>query len=220
MSNYPPRVLLSSPDGLPRTATVGVLGGGQLGRMMALAAGNMDVKLVVLDPTEPSAPAAIAATQQKGSFRDAEAIEALAAQCDVLTVEIEHVDVDALEAVANKMNIEVQPSPFTLRYVHSATLSSPSPLYAKRGTLFAAPRFLVRHPRHRGAWCYDVSDYQQRIITLPTIPVDSFAWNIRGLTRQSLCENEVGAKSGVVAGWIYIYIDHLNHPRNRYCLDI
>lgn len=58
---HPPRALRSD-GGLPRTATVGVLGGGQLGRMFALAAGNMDVKVIVLDPSDP-APAAVAAKQ-------------------------------------------------------------------------------------------------------------------------------------------------------------
>lgn len=52
---------------------------------------------------------------QMGSFRDAKAIEELARKVDVLTVEIEHVDVDALEAAAKAAGIEVHPSPYTLR---------------------------------------------------------------------------------------------------------
>jgi len=85
--------------------------------MFALAAGNMDVEVKVLDPTEPAAPAAVAAAQQKGSFRDPAAIAELAKGVDVLTVEIEHVDVDALEKVARDAGIEVHPSPAVIRTI-------------------------------------------------------------------------------------------------------
>ena len=100
------------PGALPRSARVGVLGGGQLGRMLAIAAvrrsrlwpalcaalmrcrraqAPLDVRVAVLDPT-PAAPASVAAAQTVGSFRDAAAVRAFAATVDVLTVEIEHVD--------------------------------------------------------------------------------------------------------------------------------
>lgn len=102
-----------SETGLPRTAVVGVLGGGQLGRMMALAAGNLGVKVKVLDP-EPNAPASIAAEQFQGSFRDPAAIREFAKGVDVLTVEIEHIDTKAMESVAAEYNIDVEPTPATI----------------------------------------------------------------------------------------------------------
>eukprot|EP01025_Chloroclados_australasicus_P010462 TRINITY_DN14239_c0_g1_i3.p2 TRINITY_DN14239_c0_g1~~TRINITY_DN14239_c0_g1_i3.p2 ORF type:complete len:203 (-),score=18.04 TRINITY_DN14239_c0_g1_i3:82-654(-) len=105
-----------SEGGWPRTATVGVLGGGQLGRMMALAAGNMGVKIKFLDPTE-NAPASVAAEQVLGSFRDAEAIKKLAEGIDILTAEIEHIDATAMEAVAEQFGVDVQPAPFTLKVI-------------------------------------------------------------------------------------------------------
>lgn len=52
---------------------------------------------------------------QKGSFRDPAKIVELARQCDVLTVEIEHVDVDALEAASKETGVPVCPAPATLR---------------------------------------------------------------------------------------------------------
>ena len=116
-----------SSDGLPRTAVVGVLGGGQLGRMMGLAAGNMGVKLKCLDPAD-EAPAAVAATHVKGHFRDAAAIQQfVSGGVDVLTVEIEHIDADALEEAARTSGIDIQPTPSTIR-VSSIFRSSQSPL--------------------------------------------------------------------------------------------
>eukprot|EP00983_Pelagomonas_calceolata_P100662 1158599-Pelagomonas_calceolata.AAC.10 len=65
--------------GLPRSAVVGVLGGGQLGRMMALAAANLGVRMKCLDPA-PDAPASWIASQRLGHFRDAQAIKDFASQ--------------------------------------------------------------------------------------------------------------------------------------------
>ncbi len=97
-------------------ATVGILGGGQLGRMMAFDAQRMGMKVVVLDP-DPNAPAGQVANQHiVGSFRDPQKIAELAQACDVVTVEIEHVDADALEAL-EKQGVSVQPSSKTIRLV-------------------------------------------------------------------------------------------------------
>lgn len=110
-----------SDAGLPRTAVVGVLGGGQLGRMMALAAANMGVAVKFLDPQE-DAPAAVAADQTVGHFRDAAAISGFATGCDVLTVEIEHIDADAMEAAGKASGVDVEPTPFTLRTIQDKFL--------------------------------------------------------------------------------------------------
>ena len=103
-------------DGLPRDAKIGILGGGQLGRMLAIAGAPMGVRLNVLDPTEPSCPASIAAEQTIGSFRDKAAVLEFAKDCDVVTVEIEHIDCDALDELV-KNGIDVQPTPKTLRTI-------------------------------------------------------------------------------------------------------
>jgi phosphoribosylaminoimidazole carboxylase len=105
-----------APGGLPRSAVVGVLGGGQLGKMLAQEAAKMGVKLKVLDPT-PGCPASSVAEHVVGSFTDPAAVAAFAAGVDVLTVEIEHVDADAMEAAAAAAGVEVQPPPATLRII-------------------------------------------------------------------------------------------------------
>ncbi|KAL6780334.1 hypothetical protein ACKKBF_B13535 [Auxenochlorella protothecoides x Auxenochlorella symbiontica] len=96
--------------------TVGVLGGGQLGMMMAEAGATIDLALKVLEPT-PSCPASSVAEQVLGSFTDPAAIREFAKSVDLLTVEIEHVDANALEEAAREAGIEVHPSPSVLRVI-------------------------------------------------------------------------------------------------------
>lgn len=77
--------------------TVGVLGGGQLARMLALEARRMGYRIAVLDP-QPQAPAAqIADIHIAGAFDDVEAAEALARESDVLTLDTEHIPAEVLE---------------------------------------------------------------------------------------------------------------------------
>ncbi|MFE5320961.1 5-(carboxyamino)imidazole ribonucleotide synthase [Paenibacillus sp. NPDC056579] len=74
--------------------TIGVLGGGQLGRMLALAGRAMGYRFVTLDPT-PDAPCGQVADRQiVASYDDVEAARALAEQSDVITYEFENVDAD------------------------------------------------------------------------------------------------------------------------------
>jgi len=97
--------------------TVGVVGGGQLGRMLAAAASPLGVDVVVLDPT-PDCPAATVASEQiVGEFDDAEALQELGAKADVLTVEIELVDPDLLALACEIASVPVHPSPDTLNYI-------------------------------------------------------------------------------------------------------
>lgn len=93
MSNYKEAIL--------PPATIGILGGGQLGQMMALSAKAMGYKVGILDPT-PDAPAAqVADFQIVAAYDDTQALEKLAQRSDVLTYEFENVDQQALAQVAN-----------------------------------------------------------------------------------------------------------------------
>ncbi len=79
-------------------ATIGVLGGGQLGRMLGLAARAMGYRLVALDP-DPACPAAAVADEiVVGRYDDADAARRLAAMSDVVTYELEHVGLEAAAA--------------------------------------------------------------------------------------------------------------------------
>ncbi|WP_152040458.1 5-(carboxyamino)imidazole ribonucleotide synthase [Salinigranum salinum] len=96
--------------------TLGVVGGGQLGRMLAEAAAPLGVDVVVLDPT-PDCPASVAADQILGAFDDPDGVAELAARCDVLTYEIELADPDLLDTVSEREDVPVHPSPDTLRVI-------------------------------------------------------------------------------------------------------
>lgn len=72
-------------------STIGVLGGGQLGRMMALSGTAMGYKFITLDPT-PSAPCGQVAPQIEASYSDETAARNLALASDVITYEFENVD--------------------------------------------------------------------------------------------------------------------------------
>lgn len=73
-------------------STIGVLGGGQLGRMLALSGSHMGYKFVTLDPTPDSPLGQVAQHQITSSYGDAEAARALAKMSDVITYEFENVD--------------------------------------------------------------------------------------------------------------------------------
>ncbi|MFD1634210.1 5-(carboxyamino)imidazole ribonucleotide synthase [Haloplanus ruber] len=97
--------------------TLGVVGGGQLGRMLAEAAAPLGVETVVLDPT-PDCPAApVARDQIVGDFDDPEAIGRLAERTDALTYEIELADPDHLASASAEAGVPVQPAPETLRTI-------------------------------------------------------------------------------------------------------
>jgi len=80
-------------------ATIGVLGGGQLGRMMAVAARQMGYRVMVLDPSPRCPTAQLADGVVVGALDDREAARALARQVDVITLDTEHVHADVLEAL-------------------------------------------------------------------------------------------------------------------------
>lgn len=91
--------------------------------MLAASASLLNVRVVILDVGE-HAPAKqiLSPTDPElahidGSFKDAEKILQLAEKVDILTVEIEHVDVDVLDKVAQSQKVQIHPNPSTIRVV-------------------------------------------------------------------------------------------------------
>ncbi|WP_372869069.1 5-(carboxyamino)imidazole ribonucleotide synthase [Planomicrobium okeanokoites] len=76
--------------------TIGIIGGGQLGRMMAMAAKEAGFKIAVLDPSMDSPTGQIADMQLIAPYDDLEALEELASVSDVITYEFENIDVEGL----------------------------------------------------------------------------------------------------------------------------
>jgi 5-(carboxyamino)imidazole ribonucleotide synthase len=84
--------------------TVGVLGAGQLGRMMALAGAPLALDFLFLDQTAGT-PAHQVAPSLIGSFTDAALLEQLASRCDVVTFDWENVPAAALDALESRVRI-------------------------------------------------------------------------------------------------------------------
>lgn len=80
-------------------ATIGIIGGGQLGRMMALSAKYMGFRIGVLDPMPDCPTAQVADFQVVGEYDDKTAIHDLAEKSDVLTYEFENVDAESIDEV-------------------------------------------------------------------------------------------------------------------------
>ena len=80
-------------------STIGIIGGGQLGRMMALSARYMGFRVGVLDPTPNCPTGQVADFQITAEYDDKTAIHDLAVQSDVLTYEFENVDAGAIDEV-------------------------------------------------------------------------------------------------------------------------
>ena len=86
-------------------ATVGVLGGGQLGRMFVLRARTMGYRTAVLDP-DPTSPAGTAADLHlRAAYTDAVALDRLASECAAVTTEFENVPAEALERLARSCRV-------------------------------------------------------------------------------------------------------------------
>jgi len=77
--------------------TIGIIGGGQLGKMMALSAKAMGFRVIVLDPSEDCPCGQVADEQIVGSYDDLEKIKQLSDSSDVITYEFENIDADALD---------------------------------------------------------------------------------------------------------------------------
>ncbi len=123
---------MPSPDTkMAKHPVIGILGGGQLGRMLQEQAALLGVELVALD--EANCPLRQINENDKhvtGSFKDPEKIRELARRCDVLTVEIEHINTDVLEEIATigvevdgrRKRVPVHPSWETLRLIQDKFL--------------------------------------------------------------------------------------------------
>lgn len=98
--------------------TLGILGGGQLGKMLLYETRKFDIKTRVLDPSD-EAPCKIACDVfEQGDLMDFKTVYNFGKKVDVLTFEIEHVNIDALEKLEAE-GITVYPSPKTLRNINN-----------------------------------------------------------------------------------------------------
>jgi len=86
-------------------ATLGVLGGGQLGRMFCVAARAMGYRVVVLDPDPLCGAGFIADVHIQADYEDRSALAEMATQCDVITLEFENIPAQSLHFLAQKTTV-------------------------------------------------------------------------------------------------------------------
>ncbi len=103
---------------IDRPVCVGIIGGGQLGKMLAHEARRMSLKVIVLDPTKGCPASRIADEQIVADFKDENAIMKLAEKCDVLTYEIELANSTALKELETK-SYPIRPAPEILRIIQN-----------------------------------------------------------------------------------------------------
>ena len=84
--------------------TIGIVGGGQLGRMLAIAAAQLGYKCHIFDPHEHTCAADVAAAFTRADYDDVEALRAFATAVDVVTYEFENLPVEPLRAVGDKLH--------------------------------------------------------------------------------------------------------------------
>ncbi len=95
---------------------LGILGGGQLGKMLTLAAHNWDLPTWVLDASKDFPAGPVCSHFIEGSFKDFDQVYRFGKQVDVLTIEIEHVNTEALLRLEAE-GLKIHPSPSTLNII-------------------------------------------------------------------------------------------------------
>lgn len=89
--------------------TIGIIGGGQLGRMLAMAAARLNFATIILEPQQDCPAAQVASDQVVAAYDDPAALAELAKRCDVVTYEFENVPVAAAEKLAKAVSVYPPP---------------------------------------------------------------------------------------------------------------
>ena len=97
---------------LPAGSTIGIIGGGQLGRMLVMAAARLGYQTVVLEPQAGCPAAAVCGAHLRAAYDDAAALAELAGKVDVVTYEFENVPVETARKLA--ASVPVHPPPAAL----------------------------------------------------------------------------------------------------------
>lgn len=90
-------------------SAIGILGGGQLGRMLAMAAGRLGFDVIILSPEDNPCAGRVAARTIKADYDDRKALGDLAALCGVITYEFENVPVRAVDLLTKTFKAQVAP---------------------------------------------------------------------------------------------------------------
>lgn len=100
---------------------IGILGGGQLGRMLLQAAANYPVETYIMENDDECPAAHLCSYFVKGNIRNFDAVYHFGKPLDAITIEIENVNIEALEKLENE-GVKVYPSPSVLRTIKNKVL--------------------------------------------------------------------------------------------------
>ena len=129
-----PKSIVSNPK-----YVLGVLGGGQLGKMLIQAASCFDIQIKILDPDTACSAKPYAHEYVQGSFKDYDTVMEFGKNCDALTIEIEHVNTKALKDL-EKSGVVVHPSPTKLEIIQDKGLQKE---FYKAHNIPSSPYILV-----------------------------------------------------------------------------
>ncbi len=128
-------------------ATIGMLGGGQLGRMFALAAAQLGYRVTVYCDDADSPAATVAAETVVGSLGDHDKLREFASRCDVVTLEFENLDVEAVSYLDSL--VPVYPKPHVLRIAQDRRFEKQT--FADAGLKVTPFRVVMNHEDLRRA---------------------------------------------------------------------
>ncbi len=123
------------------TTKLGILGGGQLGRMLIQEAVNFNIHISLLDPSVNAPCADLANNFVVGNFNDYQTVLDFGKTVDVLTIEIEHVNIEALEEL-ERLGKKVFPTPQALRTIQDKGLQKQ---FYKANNIPTAPFHLIEN---------------------------------------------------------------------------
>lgn len=90
---------------LPSGSTIGIIGGGQLGRMLAMAAAQLGFRTIILEPEEICPAEQVASSHICADYDDGDALEMLATLSDVVTYEFENVPIEAVRILEKRIPV-------------------------------------------------------------------------------------------------------------------
>lgn len=109
---------------------MGVIAGGQLGKMLIQEASRWDIPTYVLDPDEACSARHVASTYFKGDFNDFETVYRFGKEVDILTFELENINIEALQKLKSE-GLKIVPDPDVLALIQDKGLQKA--FYAKHG---------------------------------------------------------------------------------------
>ena len=118
---------------------IGILGGGQLGRMMLQYANNLNLNIAILDPDKNAPCKHLVKKFTCGSLTDYETVYDFGKDKDLITIEIENVNIDALKAL-EKEGVKVYPQPHVIELIQDKGLQK---MFYQRNNIASADFFLV-----------------------------------------------------------------------------